>query len=76
VNAVDSMHPATHPFDAMSKAPDHHVLLLENGKVRDSRTSATRPAAGSVLWGDPIGPHYVQNVGETELHILAVEIKA
>jgi len=117
VSNTDSGHPATHAFDAMVKAPDHHFLLLENGKVRvldtkvkpgdrtpvhghewpaalyvlswsdfvrydaegnvllDSRTNASRPAVGSVLWSNPIGPHYVQNVGDSELHILAVEVK-
>jgi hypothetical protein len=48
--------------------PDGNVLL-------DSRTLAERPAIGAALWGPPIGPHYVQNVGTTDLHILAVEIK-
>ncbi|MFN8010011.1 MAG: hypothetical protein U0P81_01270 [Holophagaceae bacterium] len=41
----------------------------------DSRTMATRPAAGSALWAGPIGPHFVENVGTTDLHILAVELK-
>ena len=48
--------------------PEGNVLL-------DSRTMATRPAAGSALWGPPIGPHYVVNVGHADLHVLAVEIK-
>jgi len=30
---------------------------------------------GSALWGGPIGPHLVENVGNSVLHILAVEIK-
>jgi hypothetical protein len=37
---------------------------------------ASRPAAGSALWSGPMGPHYVENVGQGDLHILAVEIKA
>ena len=49
--------------------PDGRVLL-------DSRTLATKPPAGSALWSGPIGPHSVENVGQRELHILAVEIKA
>ena len=117
MNDIDSGHPATHLFDAMVKAPDHHSILLDNGKVRvldtrvepgqrtpvhahewpaalyvlswsdfvrydpegnvvvDSRGFPSKPAAGSALWGGPIGPHYVENVGSTLLHILAVEIK-
>jgi hypothetical protein len=49
--------------------PEGNVLL-------DSRTLASPPAIGSALWAAPIGPHYVENVGRTDLHILAVEIKA
>ncbi len=49
--------------------PDGAVLV-------DSRTMQAKPPAGSALWSDPIGPHYVENVGQTDLHILAVEVKA
>jgi hypothetical protein len=49
--------------------PDGKVLV-------DSRTMPSKPPVGSALWSGPIGPHYVQNVGQTDLHILAVEIKS
>lgn len=117
MNAIDLIRPTTHPLDAMIKAPDHHFVLLENGKVRvldtkvepgqrtpihahewsaalyvlswsdfvrydldgnvllDSRAWTVKPAAGSAIWGAPIGPHFVENVGSTVLHIVAVEIK-
>jgi quercetin dioxygenase-like cupin family protein len=48
--------------------PEGNVLV-------DSRTFAAPPAVGSALWAAPIGPHYVENVGTSDLHILAVEIK-
>jgi hypothetical protein len=54
--------------DFVRHDPDGNVLL-------DSRTFAERPAVGTALWGPPIGPHYVRNVGTGDLHILAVEIK-
>lgn len=115
VNDVDSPRPATHLFDAMVKAPDHHCVLLDNGKVRvldtkvepgqrtpvhahewpaalyvlswsdfvrydsegnvllDSRSFANKPAVGSALWGGPIGPHFVENVGSAVLHIVAAD---
>lgn len=118
MTSADSTHPAVDAFDAMIKAPDHHHLLLENGKVRvldtkvkpgertpvhghewpaalyvlswsdfvrfdpngsvllDSRINLTRPRVGAVLWANPIGPHFVENVGDSDLHILAVEVKA
>ena len=41
----------------------------------DSRTLARRPEPGEALWAPPIGPHYVQNVGSSELRILAIEVK-
>jgi hypothetical protein len=106
-----------HPLDAMTAAPEHHRVLLENESVRvldtrlgpgdqtpvhahrwpaalyvmswsdfvrfdpdgsvllDSRTLPVAPAIGTCIWGAPIGPHYVRNVGQTELHIIAMEVK-
>ena len=43
--------------------------------VLDSRTMAERPEPGSAIWGAPLVPHFVENVGDRELHIIAVEIK-
>lgn len=48
--------------------PDGKVLL-------DSRIIADKPPVGSALWTAPIGPHYVENVGQADLHIVAVEVK-
>ena len=106
-----------HALDAMSAAPDHHAVLLENERVRildtrlgpnertpihthqwpaalyilswsdfvrydpqgnvlvDSRVMASKPTAGTALWSAPLVPHYVQNVGNTELRVIAVEVK-
>lgn len=41
----------------------------------DSRTMVAPPDPGKDLWAGPIGPHHVENVGQTDLHILAVEVK-
>jgi quercetin dioxygenase-like cupin family protein len=41
----------------------------------DSRTMARQPEPGEAIWAPAIGPHYVQNVGTTDLRILAVEVK-
>lgn len=49
--------------------PDGNVLV-------DSRTMGGTPAAGGALWAGPLVPHYVRNVGERDLHISAVELKA
>jgi quercetin dioxygenase-like cupin family protein len=109
---------AAHPLDAMSAAPDHHSVLLENDQVRildtrlrpgeqtpihahewagalyvlswsdfirrdaegtilaDSRTLSSAPSPGDALWLPPLPPHQVENVGDRDLHIIAVELKA
>ena len=104
-------------LDAMTAAPDHHALLLENDKVRvldsvvrpgdstpihthrwpgvlyivgssefvreddrgnilfDSRTSVTKPQPGSAVWSGPLQPHFVTNVGESDIRVISIEIK-
>ena len=118
MSAQVKMPSTAHPLDAMTAAPDHHDLKLENDVVRvldtrlgpgertpvhahewpavlyvlswsdfvrydpegnvlvDSRTFSSRPVPGSVIWGTPLPPHFVHNIGQSELHILAVEVKA
>ena len=108
---------ASDPLDAMIAAPDHHIVILENDRVRvldtrlgpgertpvhahewpsalyviswsdfvrrdsegriivDSRTWERQPASGEALWGTPLVPHSVENIGERDLHIIAVEMK-
>ncbi len=104
-------------LDAMSAAPDHHTLLLENDRVRvldslvrsgeqtpvhthrwpavlqivgvsdftrhdidgnvifDSRTSVTEIACGQTLWSQPLAPHFVKNIGNSDIRVISIEIK-
>ena len=106
-----------YPLDAMSAAPDHHDVLLENDQVRildtnvrpgertpihahiwpaalyvlswsdfirrdeagnvlvDSRTMDPRPAPGEALWLPPLAPHSIENIGDADLQLIAVEMK-
>jgi len=48
--------------------PDDNILV-------DSRAMSPRPAAGEALWSAPLPPHYVRNIGDRPLHIVAVEMK-
>lgn len=105
-----------HPLDAMTAAPHHHEVLLENEHVRvlDTRLgpgertpvhahqwpaalyvlswsefvrydpegrvllesrNIPQPPVGAAIWGSPLPPHYVQNIGNAELHIIAIELK-
>lgn len=104
-------------LDAMTAAPDHHEILMENDQVRvldtrlgpgertavhthrwpatlyvmswsdflrrdadgnlvvDSRNWDRQPAPGEALWLPPLAPHSVENVGESELRLIAIELK-
>ena len=42
----------------------------------DSRSMPSAPPVGSSFWIQPLGPHSVLNVGNSDLHIVAVEVKA
>jgi quercetin dioxygenase-like cupin family protein len=48
--------------------PDGKVLV-------DSAAMGLRPQAGSTIWAEPLPPHCVKNVGDSDLHIIAVELK-
>ena len=43
--------------------------------VLDSRTLASVPASGTVLWSGPLAPHTLKNIGDSDIHIISVEIK-
>lgn len=104
-------------LDAMTAAPEHHEILMENDQVRvldtrlgsgertpvhthswpatlyvmswsdflrrdadgnvivDSRSWDRQPAAGEALWLPPLTPHSVENIGQSELRLIAVELK-
>jgi hypothetical protein len=54
----------------------HFVRYGADGSVSvDSRTLASLPGEGAALWTPPLGPHFVRNVGEAELRVVAVELK-
>jgi len=54
--------------DFIRRDGDGHVLY-------DTRTADDRPAPLGVLWSGPRPPHSIENVGDTELTVLMVELK-
>ena len=46
----------------------------EGAVLVDSR-ERPRPGSGAGLWIEPLPPHSVENVGASDLHIIAVEVK-
>jgi hypothetical protein len=41
----------------------------------DSREYPGMPMGGAALWTPPLPPHTVENVGVSEIHVIAVELK-
>jgi mannose-6-phosphate isomerase-like protein (cupin superfamily) len=104
-------------LDALVAAPDHHMLFMENERVRvletlippgettpvhthrwpsvyvilswsdflrtddqgnvmaDSRQSKALAERPSVLWGEALPPHALENVGDQDLRLISVELK-
>lgn len=68
----------THRFPAV-----HHVISWSpfvrrdaDGVVTlDTRSASTTREPGSAFWGEPLGPHTLENVGDVPLHVLSIEIK-
>jgi len=41
----------------------------------DTRTADAEPRVSAVLWSDPFPPHSLENVGDSELRVIMVELK-
>jgi hypothetical protein len=54
--------------DFIRRDEDRAVIL-------DSRGLSPRPSAGSAFWGPPLGRHTLENIGESNLHVITVELK-
>jgi hypothetical protein len=54
--------------DFVRRDPDGVVLL-------DTRTSPSHAPVGSAVWGDALTPHSLENVGQSDLHNITVELK-
>jgi hypothetical protein len=47
----------------------------DGGVALDTRAGAGPPQSATTLWSGPLPPHSLENVGETELRVLMVELK-
>jgi len=54
--------------DFIRRDSDRAVLL-------DSRSLSAKPATGSAFWGPPLAPRTLENIGESDLHVITVELK-
>ena len=86
VRVLDTLIPAgertpihTHRWPAV-----HHVISgiafvrrdADGAVLVDTRASADLQNPPAVLWGEPLGPHSLENVGPAPLHVLSVEVKS
>jgi beta-alanine degradation protein BauB len=62
----------------MHRHPDHIIYVLSDGKLKltlpDGTSQEIPLKAGQTLWIGA-GPHATENVGTTEAHNLAIELK-
>jgi hypothetical protein len=54
--------------DFIRRDPDGNVLA-------DTRVLKSTPVVGTAVWGAPLTPHSLENVGSDEFHTLTVEMK-
>jgi hypothetical protein len=55
----------------------HWILGKEtSGTTEDGESFLTEEIDGKAAWMDALGLHYAQNVGETQVRIILVEVKA
>lgn len=48
----------------------------EGGVLLESRQGPTLVSPPPVLWSAPLPPHALENVGETDMHMISVEVKS
>ena len=54
--------------DFVRRDADEAVML-------DTRSAMAAGPSSSALWGEPLAPHSLENVGQMALHIISVELK-
>ncbi len=67
-----------HPWSAVQYVVTFSDFIRydEHGKVHlDSRTLSKKPQVGEALWSGPVPRHSIENVGKTDLTVIAVELK-
>jgi mannose-6-phosphate isomerase-like protein (cupin superfamily) len=75
----ETTHVHTHRFPAalyVISWSDFIRYDAQGNVVLDSRTLPKTPAPFSGLWISALAPHSLQNVGNSELHIISTEIKS
>jgi hypothetical protein len=74
--AVVPLHTHRYPGVAYLISWSEFIRRDHDGNVLvDSRLMGNRPSIPGVQWLDPLPPHTVENVGQSDISILIVELK-
>jgi hypothetical protein len=46
-----------------------------NGEVQADTRGKAAPVLPAVTWSGPLGPHTLENVGSSEVHVISIELK-
>lgn len=66
----------THQWPAVHSIVSWSAFVRRDGDgVVLVNTRGSADPAPAVLWGEPLGPHSLENVGPTPLHVISVELK-
>ncbi len=69
----------THRWPAVHHVISWSAFVRRSGTgevLLDTRIASMTAEPGDVLWGAALGPHTLENVGTSPIHILSIEIKA
>jgi hypothetical protein len=53
----------------------HFVRRDLNGNITLDTRNLPHPPVGTALWSSPLQPHTLENVGDSELRVISVELK-
>ena len=68
----------THRWPAILHVLSAGQLVRRDGEgnvLLDTRTVDASPQLSFVLWSEPFPPHSVENVGNTEIRVISIELK-
>jgi hypothetical protein len=57
------------------RSPDFIRRDGEGAVLLDTRSAGRSPQSPATLWSEPLPPHSIENVGETDLRVIMVELK-
>jgi hypothetical protein len=76
VGETTPLHTHRWPSAAYIESWSDFVRRDDQGNVLLDTRGAPVPAPGSALWSEPFPPHTLENVGDSELRVITVEVKS